>query len=81
MTRNGGIARITNGPADASRGHAHDHVGNRSAVTLRTAAKLVENTAFAEARNHPTEIISQLITAAAELERLAHTLERAETVD
>lgn len=78
MTRNGPIALIAYGPTDLSRGPQQDRAPNRSASTLRAAAKLVEDTAYSEAGNQDTAIISQLITAAAELERLAQAIERAE---
>ena len=76
MTRNGPIASIAYGPTDLARGPEQSRTPNKSATTLRAAAKLVENTAFSEAGIQDTAVISQLITAAAELERLAQIIER-----
>ena len=42
---------------------------------LRQAAKMVETTAYASAGDFPTSIVSQLIMAAANLERLAQAME------
>ena len=49
---------------------------HEGSAKLRQAAKLVETTAYAAAGEHPTSVVSQLIMAAANLERLAQTLER-----
>lgn len=46
-----------------------------SSGQLRLAAKAVEDAAFELATSQPTEVISQLIIIAADLERLAHVVE------
>lgn len=53
----------------------------RAASKLRRAAELVESTAFEEAGEHPTSVISQLIMLSADLTRLARVIEKATAED
>ncbi|ABG33420.1 hypothetical protein CEP88_09105 [Roseobacter denitrificans] len=62
--------------ADSVTGANIPEAPDEGPAKLRQAAKLVESTAYASAGEHPTSVVSQLIMAAANLERLAQFLER-----
>lgn len=69
------IAQIVFCAADTVTGANIPEAPHEGPSNLRQAAKLVETTAYASAGDHPTSVVSQLIMAAANLERLAQTLE------
>lgn len=71
-------ARIVFCAADTVTGANIPDAPHEGSSQLRQAAKLVETTAYASAGEHPTSVVSQLIMAAANLERLAQTLESKE---
>lgn len=58
-------------PDSRSRERAVRAIDAEQAAALRQAAKLVETSAFELAGNHPGELIGDLITLAADLERIA----------
>ncbi|MEE4187182.1 MAG: hypothetical protein V2I76_01880 [Roseobacter sp.] len=81
MTKQNALVRMVYSAADIPRGQDRTYVPHRGSSTLRAAAKLIENTAYSEAGNQPTAIVSQLIMVSADLERLAQAMERQSAVD
>ncbi len=70
------IGQIVFCAADTVTGANIPDAPREGSIRLRQAAKLVESTAYDSAGDHPTSVVSQLIMAAANLERLAQALER-----
>ena len=65
-------------PDDDTLVDSSERRGMRAANKLRLAAEVVESTAYEQAGEQSAAVVSQLIMVAAELERLAQTIERSD---